>query len=124
MENQEQLYYRPPLEANSLLVEVTKGCTHGKCTFCQNQLVKFSTVPMESIEKEIMDLSELRLERKSVFLVGANALILKTAFLKRIFGMIHQYLPEIQKISMYARADDVNRKTKGRVTGIKKLRLR
>lgn len=45
--------YRPPFEADSLLLQVTAGCSHNKCTFCtMYKGVPFQTETIEQIEKE------------------------------------------------------------------------
>lgn len=32
--NYEGMVYRPPLEANTFLLQVAIGCEHNKCTYC------------------------------------------------------------------------------------------
>ena len=90
--------WRPPYEADSLLLEVTAGCTHHKCKFCtlySDLPFKFRMTPMEDIEHDLLEVQTLRTNPYSkmltrlqgkdapepirrVFLTGANPFILKT----------------------------------------------
>ena len=55
--------WRPPYEADSLLLEVTAGCTHHKCKFCTlygDLPFKFRMTPMEDIENDLLEVQTLR----------------------------------------------------------------
>lgn len=122
--------WRPPYEANSLLLEVTAGCTHHKCKFCTlySELpFKFRMIPMEDIERDLLEVQTLRTNPYSkmltrlqgeddpepiqrVFLTGANPFVLKTEKLLEIASLIHQYLPSVESIGCFARiTDSVNK---------------
>ena len=90
--------WRPPYEADSLLLEVTAGCTHHKCKFCTlycDLPFKFRMSPIEDIENDLLEAQVLRTNPYSkmlirlqgkddpdpirrVFLTGANPFVLKT----------------------------------------------
>ena len=55
--------WRPPYEADSLLLEVTAGCTHHKCKFCtlySDLPFKFRMTPMKDIENDLLEVQTLR----------------------------------------------------------------
>ena len=111
--------WRPPYEANSLLIEVTAGCTHHKCKFCtlyDDLPFKFRMTPMEDIEADLNEVTaQLRSwqsrQVKRVYLVGANPFVLKFERLKEIADLIHKYLPECETIGCFSRVTDVTLKT-------------
>ena len=52
--------WRPPYEANSLLIEVTAGCTHHKCKFCtlyDDLPFKFRMTPIEDVEADLKEVT-------------------------------------------------------------------
>ena len=123
--------WRPPYEADSLLLEVTAGCTHHKCKFCTlySELpFKFRMTPMEDIERDLLEVQTLRTNPYSkmltrlqgkddpepiqrVFLTGANPFVLKTEKLLEIASLIHKYLPSVESIGCFARITDSVNKT-------------
>ena len=123
--------WRPPYEADSLLLEVTAGCTHHKCKFCtlySDLPFKFRMTPMEDLERDLLEVQTLRanpyskmlirLEGKDdpepiqrVFLTGANPFVLKTEKLLEIASLIHRYLPSVESIGCFARITDSVNKT-------------
>ena len=123
--------WRPPYEADSLLLEVTAGCTHHKCKFCTlySELpFKFRMTPMEDIERDLLEVQILRTNPYSkmltrlqgeddpepiqrVFLTGANPFVLKTEKLLEIAALIHKYLPSVESIGCFARITDSVNKT-------------
>lgn len=123
--------WRPPYEADSLLLEVTAGCTHHKCKFCtlySDLPFNFRMSPMEDIENDLLEAQVLRRDPYSkmlsrlqgkgnpepiqrVFLTGANPFVLKTEKLLKIAALIHKYLPSVDSIGCFARITDSENKT-------------
>ena len=123
--------WRPPYEADSLLLEVTAGCTHHKCKFCtlyDDLPFKFRMSPIEDIESDLLETQILRYNPDSimtsrlwglsrphpirrVFLTGANPFVLKTDKLLEIAALIRKYLSSVESIGCFARITDSKNKT-------------
>ena len=105
--------YPPPLESKSALLEVSTGCSYRKCKFCDFPKDTFSIASMAEISRKI-DLLRLVIDgNPRLHLLGCNPFCLHTRQLLGILAMIHDRLPCVREVSMYARADDVLRKTAG-----------
>ncbi len=104
--------FRPPSEAYSLLVQVTVGCTHNKCTFCS--MYKDKKFHLRDPKEVLEDLAWARAHYRRVdrmFLCDGDALALKNDKLMPILNYIRENFPETQRVTSYARATDVLRKT-------------
>lgn len=114
--------YRPPYEANTLLLQVTVGCAHNKCTFCtMYRDVKFSVDPIEQVEKDLQEAQMRNGNVKRVFLVNGDAFVLSAKRLKTIAELIHKYLPEVEIITMYASINNIIGKTDEELADLSKL---
>lgn len=114
--------YRPPYEANTLLLQVTVGCAHNKCTFCtMYRDVKFSVDPIEQVEKDLQEAQMRNGNVKRVFLVNGDAFVLSAKRLKAIAKLIHKYLPEVEIITMYASINNIIGKTDEELADLSKL---
>ena len=104
--------YRPPSEAYSLLVQVTVGCAHNKCTFCS--MYKDKKFHIRKLEEVLEDLEWARahyprIER--IFLCDGDALCLANSKLLPILERIRQLFPECERVTVYGRATDALKKT-------------
>ncbi len=110
---------RPPSEAYSLLLQVTVGCSHNKCTFCATyRQKKFKIKPLEIIKKDLREARNYKGVEK-VFLCDGDALIIPQPRLEEIIGLINENLPNTERISTYANAKSILRKS---VDDLRKLR--
>ena len=111
--------FRPPYEAGSLLLQVTRGCSHNACTFCSMyREVSFAISPLEEI---VDDLAEAAWEFPGVsrvFLVNGDAFCLPADALLNIAEMIHEALPNVRSIGCYARIPNVSSKTDGELAAL------
>ena len=104
--------YRPPYEANSLLLQVTLGCSHNKCTFCYMYPdVQFSVCPMEQIEADLDEAAQQYPYVRRVFLEHGDAFVLSADRLTEIAEAIHRKLPKVETIAMYASIQNIRHKT-------------
>ena len=104
--------YRPPSEAYSLLVQVTIGCSHNKCTFCN--MYKAKQFKVRKPEEVLEDLAWARSHYNRVeriFLCDGDALCLANHKLLVILDYIKEHFPECERVNTYGRATDVIRKT-------------
>ena len=110
--NMTGIVYRPPYEANSLLLQVTLGCSHNKCTFCYMYPdVRFQVCPMEEVEADIEEAAHSCPGVKRVFLEHGDAFVLSADRLLQIADAIHRKLPGVETIAMYASIQNIKSKT-------------
>jgi radical SAM superfamily enzyme YgiQ (UPF0313 family) len=102
---------RPPSEANSLLLQVTVGCSHNKCSFCPAyKEKKFRIKSYDEILEDILEASCWRSIEK-VFLCDGDALIIPQERLIQILGLIRTHIKGVQRVGTYANAKSILRKT-------------
>lgn len=115
---------RPPSEADSIILQVTVGCSYNKCTFCG----AYKDVPF-AIKDEATIIRDLQFARQycrnhhKVFLADGDVLILSQKRLVHIFHLVRQALPWISRISLYGNARAIRKKTKDNLTELKELGL-
>ena len=104
--------YRPPFESGSFLLEVTRGCSHNRCAFCSMYRdVPFEVLPEEEVVRQLEARAALRPRTRRVFLENGDPFTLNAARLLRIAELVHQYLPVVNTIAMYASVKNVATKT-------------
>lgn len=95
--------YRPPSEAYSLIIQVTYGCSHNRCAFCDMYDDKhFAMRPMEEIREDFELARRVYRRVERVFLADGDALMRKTDDLVQILGLIYGLFPECQRVTCYA----------------------
>lgn len=116
---------RPPSEANSILLQVTTGCSHNKCTFCGAYKDKgFSIKPMDVIEKDIIYASQYFQNINRLFLCDGDALIIPYDKLIHIINLINKHLPWLNRISTYANAKSISYKSDEELSKLRNNKLK
>lgn len=104
--------YRPPSEAYSLIVQVTIGCSHNKCTFCN--MFREKNFRVRNVKEVLEDLDSARRYYSRVgriFLADGDALVLTNEKLMVILNHINKTFPECERVSIYGTPQDVVRKS-------------
>ena len=110
----EQGVIRPPSEANSLLLRVTRNCPWNQCLFCPAYKgTKFSRRTVDEVKKDIDSMSaEYRgYDVQTAFLQDADSLLLPTADVLEILRYLKEKFPGIKRVTTYARAPTLRRKS-------------
>ena len=107
------LQHKPPKDMLCLSLQVTDGCTHGKCRFCDiYNGVPFEVLPKEEIYADIDELARRAMSHdRRVYLTGGNPYALPTATLLELFDAIEAKIPAINSYGGFCRIMDVARKT-------------
>ena len=108
----EGMIIRPPSEANSILLQVTVGCSRNKCTFCGTYLgERFRIKPDEIIMQDIEFAARHCRRQRRVFLCDGDALIIPQKKLLQILTKIEKQLPWVTRVGVYANAKSLGMKT-------------
>jgi radical SAM superfamily enzyme YgiQ (UPF0313 family) len=111
--------FRPPSEAESLILPVTDGCSWNECTFCE-----MYTAPQKKFrardEAEVLESIRLTGERfgdqiRRVFLADGDATVLPTRRLLTILAAIHVHMPAVRRISSYCLPRNLRKKSQAEV---------
>ncbi len=107
--------FRPPSEAQSLILPVTDGCSWNKCTFCE-----MYTAPQKGFrardEAEVLRSiqqtgAQCADEIRRVFLADGDALVLPTRRLLAVLQAIREHLPAVRRVSTYCLPRNLRKKT-------------
>ncbi len=117
MQQRNEIYYckpvfRPPSEANSLLIQVTEGCSF-KCDFCMSNLrKKFVIREVEEIKKDLDIARQLYGPNvKRIFFLDGNAMVTPSEKLLDITKYVKKTFPKLERCGVYAHAKDIIKKS-------------
>jgi radical SAM superfamily enzyme YgiQ (UPF0313 family) len=109
----EGMVYRPPSEANSLIIQATVGCPHNECRFCtMYRGSQFKIRPVKDI-KEDLDMAKDYYGDwiRSVFFADGNTILMRTKDLVEIFNYTRELFPQLERITLYGSARFIVLKT-------------
>ncbi len=103
---------RPPSEANSILLQVTVGCSHNKCGFCGTYRgERFKIKPDETIMADIEFAAQHCQRQRRLFLCDGDALIIPQKRLLAILQDIKVRLPWVTRVGAYANTKSLKMKS-------------
>ena len=115
---------RPPAEADSLLLQVTVGCSANSCSFCAAYRNKnFRIVNNDIVVDDIRKAARRYPETRKVFLLDGDALVLSTDRLVPILKLINESFPKLMRISSYANGYNIIKKSQNELRELAKNKL-
>ncbi len=108
----EGMIIRPPSEADSILLQVTLGCSHNKCTFCGTFREKRFNIKKDDVIFEDIEFARQHCRRQNrLFLCDGDALIVPQKRLVKILERIRNRLPWVERVGLYANTKGISMKT-------------
>ncbi|MEW8525991.1 MAG: radical SAM protein [Candidatus Thiodiazotropha endolucinida] len=118
--------FRPPSEAESLILQVTNGCSWNRCTFCEmytEPQKRFKPNPIEAIREELAQFASMNIPVRRVFLADGDAMTLSYRRLHQIMQAINEYLPDIQRVSAYCLPRNITNKSVDELQALRQMGL-
>lgn len=104
--------YRPPSEANSVIFQVTLGCSFNECSFCDMYRSKqYEERPWEAVKGEIDMMAKYQPDARRFFLADGDALNLDTEYMMKITRHIREKFARVERISCYAMPMNILKKS-------------
>ncbi|ADR33855.1 Radical SAM domain protein [Sulfuricurvum kujiense DSM 16994] len=104
--------YRPPAEADNVILQATYGCSHNQCTFCSMyKTKKYQIREISDLFKDIDTLAALYPDANKVFLGDGDALSLPTEYMITVLQYLKRSFPRLSRVSVYATAQNVLEKS-------------
>ncbi len=114
--------YRPPSEAESLILQVTIGCSHNKCTFCGSfKEKKFRVRSLDEIRQDVNEAKQYARYVRKVFLADGDALIIPQKMLLPIVELVRDAFPKLERIGVYGNTKSILKKSVEDLKALKKL---
>ncbi len=115
---------RPPSEAGSILLQVTLGCSHGKCAFCgAYQGKRFDIKDHAIVTRDIEFAARHYTDQRRVFLCDGDAMIIPQKRLVRILDDIRVHLPRVTRVGTYASAKSLCLKSDAELKELRQMGL-
>jgi radical SAM superfamily enzyme YgiQ (UPF0313 family) len=118
--------FRPPSEADSLILQITIGCSHNRCTFCSMYRGKrFRAKSPEQVQADI-DAAHASFgnEVRRVFLADGDAMCLSARRLAATLDALNDAFPRLQRVGIYANARDILGKSDEGLADLRQRRLK
>lgn len=120
----EEPVYRPPSEAQSLILQATVGCSHNGCRFCHMYREKdFRARPWRELEADIVYAAGRWPGTRRIFLADGDAFVLSTSKLERILEALREAFPALQRVTAYATPQNLLAKEVGEMKRLRELGL-
>jgi radical SAM superfamily enzyme YgiQ (UPF0313 family) len=125
-DNYDSPVFRPPSEAYSFILRLTRGCAHNKCTYCNMYRgVPFQVLTDKEIASQIAQAAAYNRDGvRRIFLADGDAMVLAAPRLIRILNTLYKVFPHLQRVSSYAAPKDILAKTPEEMLALKAAGLK
>lgn len=118
--------YRPPVEANTFLLQITAGCTHNACRFCNMYKDKsFHLIDEEILIENLQEEKKIRdiygRPHRRMFLADGDVFSLSADKLEEKINLIRKYHPDVETFAMYAAIRNLKHKTDEELLRLKEI---
>ena len=116
--------FRPPAEANNLILQVTLGCSYNNCSFCS--MYKTKSYEVRNLEEVLQDIDILAHnypDATKLFLADGDALSLPYEHLLTLLNYLQKSFPKLRRVSTYASAQNILKKSKEELETLVKNKL-
>jgi radical SAM superfamily enzyme YgiQ (UPF0313 family) len=104
--------FRPPSEANSLILQATLGCSHNQCAFCgMYKMKEFRIRKFEDFRKDVEIVKAEYPGVRRVFLADGDALAVKTTTLQKELRLLYHSFPKLERVTSYANPSNLLHKS-------------
>ena len=104
--------YRPPAEANNIIIQATHGCSYNNCSFCSMYKTKsYKVKDLQDVYQDIDVISKNYPDAHKIFLADGDALSLKTEHLIDILKYLQKSFSRLKRVSVYGSAQNILDKT-------------
>jgi len=95
--------FRPPSEADSLILQATYGCSANSCTFCLMYKTKrFRIRRLDEFKRDVEFCAERLPSARRIFLADGDALVIRASQLLAILELLYQSFPRLERVTSYA----------------------
>ena len=118
--------FRPPSEADALILQVTNGCSWNQCSFCEMYTApqkKFRPKAEAEVLAEIQRCGQVYANVRRVFLADGDAMVLSLRRLESILQAIRTHLPHVSRVSAYCLPQNLANKTVEQLQALRELGL-
>lgn len=116
--------FRPPAEADSLILQVDQGCPHNCCTFCgMYRSLQYRSLTISEVRALITKESRRHPEAKRVFLADGDVMRRPFSELRDILGMLNESLPGLARVNLYANGSSIAAKSHEELRTLRSLKL-
>jgi radical SAM superfamily enzyme YgiQ (UPF0313 family) len=119
------MLFRPPAEADSLILRIEQGCPHNQCAFCgMYKDVPYRKLGMDAIRRLSAEYARGAPETRRIFLADGDVMRRSFDELAEILRLLNDAFPELARISVYANGSSIAAKTDDELRRLRALKLR
>jgi radical SAM superfamily enzyme YgiQ (UPF0313 family) len=116
--------FRPPAEADSLILQVDQGCPHNRCTFCgMYRGVEFRRRPLAEVRMLVADEARRYPGEQRVFLADGDVMRRPFEELRDLLELLNTAFPRLARVSLYANGRSIAAKSAEQLRALRSLKL-
>ncbi len=116
--------FRPPAEAESMILQVDQGCPYNRCTFCgMYRRIPYRRLPLPDIRLMVADEARQAPDTRRVFLADGDVMRRPFEELETILILLNEHFPALARVNLYATGSAIHSKTDAQLRTLRELKL-
>ena len=116
--------FRPPAEADSLILQVDQGCPHNRCTFCgMYRGLAHRRLPLDEARGLVTEEARRHPDAQRIFLADGDVMRRPFGELQAVLGVLYECFPRLARVGLYANGSSIAAKTEAQLRTLRSLKL-